>query len=377
MSSLRIVFVLPVADTSGGVRVVATYAQRLAARGHDVQVVSGSRSSGLKDRLRNLKNGNGFAKYWAPKVTHIEGVPHTVLPKESGVTDADVPDADIVVATWWATASSVLALTPEKGAKFYLIQHDERELCDAGDAVADTWRLPLNKVVIAGWLKPLLRGAGVNGPIEVIPNAVDTKQFFAPPREKQSQPTVGLMYLDHRSKGYDIALEAVKIARQSLPDLRVLAFGRDKGVPGYPGLPLPENAVYTQMPALKKIREIYASCDVWLQPSRSEGFGLPILEAMACRTPVIGTPAGAASDVLPDNAGEGGAGHGGGFLVPAEDPTAMAEAIVRVAKLDNAGWRDLSDRALRTVTDYTWESATDKLEASMQRAVTTESLDVS
>ncbi|MEE9404501.1 MAG: hypothetical protein V3V20_06380, partial [Algisphaera sp.] len=167
--SMKITFVLPIADTSGGVRVVGIYAERLAARGHDVRVVSGMRDYGLKDRLRNLKNGRGFSKYLPAVSSHIAGVPHTVLRKSAGVTDADVPDADVVVATWWATAPPVARLSPQKGAKFYMIQHDEREICNAGQAVVDTWHLPLNKVVIAGWLEPLLRGEGVTGDIEVIP----------------------------------------------------------------------------------------------------------------------------------------------------------------------------------------------------------------
>lgn len=375
MSPLRITFVLPVADLTGGVRVVGLHAEHLAARGHHVTVVSGSVACGLHRRLSNVKHGLGFGRFVAPPASHIDAkkVQHVVLPHDRPVTEADVPDGDVVVATWWGTAAPVLALGSAKGAKMYLIQHDERELCGAGAAVSDTWHLPLHKVVIARWLEPVLRDAGVTDPIDVVPNTVSPELFFAPPRGKQPQPTAGFVYVDHPSKGCDIAIEAVRQARETRPDLRVRTFGRDLE---YAGMPLPPETAFTRSPALPAMREIYASCDVWLQPSRSEGFGLPILEAMACRTPVIGTPAGAAPDVLPDNAADGGIGHGGGVLVPAEDPAAMAAAIVRVTGLNDAAWRDLSDRALRTVTGYTWDDATDKLESSMRRAATAESLSV-
>ncbi len=371
MRPLRITFVLPVADLTGGVRVVGMHAEQLAARGHEVTVVSGAVVCGLRWRLSNVKNGLGFGRFFVPPASHIDAskVRHIVLPHNRPVTEADVPDGDVVVATWWSTAKPVLALSPAKGAKMYFIQHDERELCGAGAAVSDTWNLPLRKLVVAQWLEPVLRETGVTDPVEVVPNTVSLEQFFAPPRGKQPLPTVGFVYVDHRSKGCDIAIEAIRLARKTCPDLEVRTFGRDLE---YANLPLPRDATFTRSPELAAMRDIYASCDVWLQPSRSEGFGLPMLEAMACRTPVIGTPAGAAPDVLPDNAASGGVGHGGGVLVPAEDPAAMAAEILRVTGLEQAAWRDLSDRALRTVTGYTWGEATDKLESSMQRAVTAE-----
>ena len=41
------------------------------------------------------------------------------------MTDVDVPDGDLIIATWWETAEWVNALSPNKGAKVYFIQHHE------------------------------------------------------------------------------------------------------------------------------------------------------------------------------------------------------------------------------------------------------------
>ncbi len=104
---------------------------------------------------------------------------------------------------------------------------------------------------------------------------------------------------------------------------------------------------------------LYASCDAWLFASRCEGFGLPILEAMACRTPVIGTPVGAAPELL---------AAGGGRLVAPQDPAAMARMIVDVARMDDAAWREMSRQAHHTASGYTWDDATDAFEAALRRA---------
>ena len=106
------------------------------------------------------------------------------------------------------------------------------------------------------------------------------------------------------------------------------------------------------------LREKYASCDAWMFASRDEGFGLPILEAMACRTPVIGTPAGAAPELI---------GRGSGKLVKAGDAESMAAAIVEMARMPEGEWRRMSEMAHATATGYTWEDATDKFEAAVRQ----------
>ncbi len=108
------------------------------------------------------------------------------------------------------------------------------------------------------------------------------------------------------------------------------------------------------------MKEIYSKCDAWLFGSRSEGFGLPILEAMACRTPVIGTPTGAALDLLP---------KGGGLVVKPEDPEDMARAIEHICHLSEHNWQRMSNAAYSTAINYTWNDATTLFEAALQTAL--------
>jgi glycosyltransferase involved in cell wall biosynthesis len=360
---MKITFVLEHADLAGGIRVVAIYADRLKKRGHDVTVVSTPRRPlGLREMARCLVRHRTLPKrYPANGPSHIDAVdvPHRRTRKYRPVRDADVPDGDVVIATWWETAEWVAALSPSKGAKAFLIQHHERLFAGVPcERVAATWRLPMHKIVISEWLKEVAEQTYGDGDVSHVPNSVDTEQFFAPPRGRQSSPTVGLLYSKTRFKGVDVSLEAIRRASKVVPNLRVVAFGASDRVSE---LPLPPGAAYTMFPPQDQIRNIYAACDVWLCGSRSEGFHLPPLEAMACRCPVVSTNVGGPADTIV----EGVNGH----LVDVDDVEALTDRLVRVLSLSEDRWRAMSDAAHATATEYSWNDATEKLEGALQKAI--------
>lgn len=357
---MKITFVLPVSDLSGGNRVLAIYADLLQRRGHRVTVVS--RPKRVPTRVRQLKSllrGRPVPLRVPFGPSHIDGIANIAykrIDRVRPITAGDVPDADVVIATWWETAEWVASFPASKGAKVYFIQHFEVFPNQPADRVQATWRLPIQKITIARWLVDLARDRFDDPTAILVPNAVDAGQFHAPPRDKQPVATVGLMYSEIPFKGCDISLKAIELATKRLGELAVVAFGQH---PPTPALPLPPNVNYTVMPDQTKIRDLYAAADVWLVGSRSEGFGLPILEAMACRTPVIATPTGAAPELL---------GNGGGTLVPMENPPAMADAIVNIVSLLPERWREMSDNAHRTATQYSWDDAVIAFEAAIEKA---------
>lgn len=355
---MRITFVTPPVGMSGGIRVVAEYAQRLAARGHDVRVVAqGARPPRLRDRVRRAAVGKGW-RIPARRPSHFDGRDGDldVLDAHRPVTAADVPDADVVVATWWETAEWVAPMPAAKGAKVYLLQHDESGLPgQPADRVHATWSLPLHKVAVSRWIADRVESvAGV--PVAVVPNSVDFSKFSASPRGKQPSPTVGFMLVGQPWKGADIASEAIRLAKKTVGDLRVVAFGPYDIRERYG---LGDELEFVADPGQSELPKLYGRCDAWLFASRYEGFGLPLLEAMACRTPVIGVPAGAAPELLE---------RGGGVLVPGEDPKAMADAITSVVGLSEQAWAEMSDRAYTTVSGYGWEEASALLETELEHA---------
>jgi glycosyltransferase involved in cell wall biosynthesis len=360
---MRITFILPHAGISGGIRVVAIYARMLKQRGHQVCVVSTpweppGRRGKLWRSMRQIVHRISPGDRAALDPSHLHGLDleHRVLRQPRPVTDSDVPDADVVVATWWETAPWVMNLGPRKGAKAYFVQDYGAHGGQPLEKVAPTWRLPMHKIVISQFLVRLLGEHGCDRDYSYVPNAVDTARFRAPKRSRQPQPTVGFLYSTAPQKGCDLMLDAVRLARRRVKNLKLVTYG--PGDPE-PHLPLPHGAVHHAYPADDQLSSIYAACDMWLFGSRLEGFGLPILEAMACRTPVIATSAGAAPELL---------AQGGGVLVDM-NAASMAEQIVHMANLPEGSWRVMSDAALRTASSYSWDDATDRFESALERAI--------
>jgi glycosyltransferase involved in cell wall biosynthesis len=362
---MRITFVLPVFDLSGGVRVVAQYADRLRRRGHEVMVVGCPPAPlPLRARVRGWVRARGSAPRPRPGASHLDGldVPRKVLERRRPVRASDVPDADVVIATWWETAEWVAELPREKGAGVHFVQNDEAHpawLAPAQRArAAAAQKLPLAKITISRSLDALLRGSYGVRHVDVVPNAVELELFRAPPRGRQRRPTVGLLYSDNPLKGVDVTLRALERMRRELPELQVLAFGTQ---PVQPALPLPPGASFEQRPSQERIRSIYASCDVWLCGSRCEGYHLPPLEAMACRTPVVSTRVGGPDDFVVDG--------GNGYVVDVGDDAALAERTLRILRTGDDDWRSLSDAAHRTAHAWTYDDATRAFERALERIV--------
>jgi len=357
---MRITIVLPEANLSGGIRVAAVYAERLHWRGHQVTVVHPvPRKKKLSGKVRSWIKGKGWPVDVPAGPSYLDAAAYErrVLSPWRPVTEVDVPDADVVIATWWETAEWVARLSPKKGTKVYFIQGYEVFVGYEVERLKATWSLPFHKVVVSSWLEEIARSKFGDLCVSVVPNSVDIEQFNAPPRSKRIRPRVGMVYSHERLKGCDISLKAYALATQARTDLQFLAFGQ---TPPTPQLPLPETGSFTLRPTPQQLSSLYASCDAWLFGSREEGFGLPILEAMACRTPVIATPAGAARELLKS---------GGGWLVRPEDPEDMCRAIVNLCDTSAAEWEAMSARAYATACSYSWDDATDRLLRALDTAL--------
>jgi glycosyltransferase involved in cell wall biosynthesis len=93
-----------------------------------------------------------------------------------------------------------------------------------------------------------------------------------------------------------------------------------------------------------RLPDVYAGADLLLMPSLHEGFGLPVLEAMACGIPVVASPRGSLPEVVGD----------AGLLVEPDDSAGMAEAVSRLL-LDASLREQMVQRGLAWAAEFTWE----------------------
>lgn len=113
---------------------------------------------------------------------------------------------------------------------------------------------------------------------------------------------------------------------------------------------LSEYVEYLGNPDKPSLIKLYNAADVLLAPSFHEGFGLTLLESLACGTPVITSNVSAMPEVVGD----------AGILVFPDDIESMCEAVMRLYT-DAAYRQSLVDKGLKRVKIFTWENASERI----------------
>lgn len=107
------------------------------------------------------------------------------------------------------------------------------------------------------------------------------------------------------------------------------------------------------------LETFFSNADIYVQPSRFEGWGMAVIEAAAAGVPIVMTDVGCAGEVIVNGQS--------GFVVPPEDETALSEAIIRLID-DPAQARRLADGARQSVQALsTVEQAVASVRTSLER----------
>lgn len=194
--------------------------------------------------------------------------------------------------------------------------------------------------------------------IAVIPNGVDrsfrpcTPDEIATARQELQLPAryVLLQATSDRRKNLAGSLAAWRLAQERLdPEIELVVsghVGRSHVFGPAGGTERPPRTRMIGFVPDRLMAPLMAGADAFLFPSFYEGFGLPVVEAMACGVPVITAGVTATAEIAADAA----------LLVEPHDPQAIADAIVRLAgdpglrgRLVTAGF----ERSAR----YCWDDA--------------------
>ncbi len=193
---------------------------------------------------------------------------------------------------------------------------------------------------------------------EVVPNGIRLQKFdkalkeVNTEREENTVLFVGRLTPD---KGVNYFIEAAKIVIKEYPKANFLIVGRgayEKTLlmlsKGYEG-----NIKFFGHASWHDLIKLYRTSTVFALPSftRLESFGIVLLEAMACETPVIASDIPGVRDVI----------DGAGLLVEPKNPGKLADAVLRVfANADEA--RSMGKRGRKLVeSNYDWKVLTKRI----------------
>jgi phosphatidyl-myo-inositol dimannoside synthase len=170
--------------------------------------------------------------------------------------------------------------------------------------------------------------------------------------------TVGRLISSEPGKGVDCVIRVLPEVLKLVPNLfYVVIGGGDLLVPlkklTYSS-PAHDHVLFLGKLELEQLKSLYARADVFVMPSRQEGFGLAFLEAMVLGKPVIAGGYGGTPEVVQDEVT--------GFLVDPDDPESLASRLVQL--LQNEGLRrNLGEAGRRRVEEnYTFKIFQERLE---------------
>lgn len=175
--------------------------------------------------------------------------------------------------------------------------------------------------------------------IRIVPSGIDLAEFNNPPPRGEFRKRHGInddqkivLFLGriNKIKGLDILAKAFHLLSMITPNVKLVIAGNDDGYLKelkmiVAGQGVWNNTLFTgALHGRDKLRA-YVDADVYVLPSVYETFGITILEAWACRTPVIVTDRCGIADIIDNKAG----------LVVPYDSNQLQESLLKMLSDDN------------------------------------------
>jgi len=198
--------------------------------------------------------------------------------------------------------------------------------------------------------------------VAIITNGLDPRRYH--PDGSEPGPMILSLGRTERYKRIDVLVDAMPRIRAAVPNARLVIVGRGDAVADLQAraqaLGLADAVEFRGFVEEDEKVALYRGARVFVNPSEKEGWGLTVLEANACGTPVVASDVPGLRDaVLHDRSG---------LLVPFADVEATAAAIIRILG-DDATWRRLRAGALAWSARFRWDAVTDQVEQVIARMI--------
>ena len=172
--------------------------------------------------------------------------------------------------------------------------------------------------------------------IHLIANGIDLDRFVMTNEQMRREarqktgmgdtPLIGIIARLSDVKGIDILIKAMPFILKEIPSANLLIAGQGPQEVALKKLTqdLGLSAHVHFKSTTNQTQDLLRAFDVFVMPSLMEGLGLSVIEAQACGIPVVASRVGGLVDLIEDAKS--------GYLVPVNDPTALADRIIEVLK---------------------------------------------
>lgn len=338
---MKIAFILPGIGRSGGIRNTVVAANHLLARGHKVRILYHKGPLSVRSMLRSMRN-----KLVYPGRHNWLGMFEGDSIGFRDITSCEFASDEIIAGVGVWSSAELAGLSFIHNPKLQYLRSTIPEPVCTQETTESALSSDIPKVVVSSYVGEHVRSYRSGDVLGVIPNGIKVEEYY-PDNVGNARNGVGIIYGRSYAKDPNTILAVLRRLREDLPDIPQYIFGQGRP-PG--GIPTRD---YIRFPSVQKARRIYSRCKVWILASRSEGFGMPILEAMACGCAVVATDCGGPRDIIND--GENG------FLVQVGNVKQIVSKVKLL--LDGAELRRQFTRNSKdTVSKFSWENSVDKLE---------------
>ena len=159
--------------------------------------------------------------------------------------------------------------------------------------------------------------------------------------------------VDDKRKGLDVLLKALKIVLiKTVVTLVVAGSGKPLVYKGLLSSDVADRVIFTGFVDDNTLAKLYSACDIYVCPSRLEGFGLTLLDAMAAGKPVIATATGSIPEIIENGQN--------GLLVRPGAEKELAQAILQLLN-DKAQAQAIGENNKIKMQSYpNWETVAKK-----------------
>lgn len=221
-------------------------------------------------------------------------------------------------------------------------------------------------VVSEYWKRALAEEYGYDSVVTY--NGLDSDEFLNMPPRRSEHPTVLFVGGLEARKGLEYLILAMASVIRCHPEARLVAVAKT----GFRGIDEPGwfkvladragvagHLTLVESVSNEELAQLYADCDLLVLPSRNEGWGLSLMEAMACSKPVVATKVGGVPELVTDGVE--------GLLVDAGDAHGLSAAICRLLG-DGDECRRMGNAGKERVKAFSWDAAADTVLREYERA---------